>query len=312
MCPARFSEFGTELNNSSWDERLYIAEPDLPLIAKLSPFRILRSIRRDFRDLIRYRFVIHNLVSTQLKVRYHRSALGFAWTMLNPLLLLGVQAAAFSKVLNVGVRVYALYLFSGLVAWQWFSSGIESASRSLVSSEGMIRKVTAPKFIFPLSDILVQTVNFGFSMIALFMFFIIFQAPFLPQIVLLVPGTILLLMFMIGLGLITMTITTYFRDFEHIITVLLTALYFLSPILYPPRMVRDNAYFLVYNPMTYYLEFFHNALIEARVLNSDPTLAGGLWPSPQAWIITSTCSVLTLLAGYMLYRMKHNDYIYQL
>lgn len=312
MCAVAPTGSHAGLNASSWHERVYVADVDLPLRQKLSPMRWLRAMASDVRDIARFRFVIYNLVSTQVMIRYHRSALGFLWTMLNPLLLLGVQAVAFSQVLNIGIRQYALYLFSGLIAWQCFSSAVESASRCLVSNEGLIRKVAAPKIIFPLSDLLVSAVNFGFALIALFLFFLLFRAPFLPQIILLVPGTLLLLTFAFGIGLIAMTLTTFFRDFEHIITVLLSAWYFLSPVLYPPHMVRQNAFFLQYNPMSYYLEFFHDALIEASILTSNPAATGGVWPSMHTWVIASACSLGALAAGYIVYKYRENDYIYSL
>jgi ABC-type polysaccharide/polyol phosphate export permease len=90
----------------------------------------IAAVRDDVTALVRFRFVVQHLVATQLKLRYHRSVLGIGWTLLNPLLLLSVQAMAFSQILRVEAKTYTLYLFSGLILWQFFECDRFTATAS--------------------------------------------------------------------------------------------------------------------------------------------------------------------------------------
>jgi ABC-type polysaccharide/polyol phosphate export permease len=272
----------------------------------------LAAIRDDLTAFLRFRFVVQHLVVTQLKLRYHRSVLGICWTLLNPLLLLSVQALAFSQILRIEARTYTLYLFSGLIFWQFFSNAIESGSRSLIHNERIIRAVSAPKLIFPLTDVLVALIHSGFTLGAFFLLALAFGAPVHAQLILLPAGVVLLAVFTFGLVLIVMTLMTFFRDFGHIIGVLLSACYFGSPILYPPQFGNRFEAVLRYNPLSYYLEFFHDALVSASFLTQTPGATGGVWPSLETWVIASVCSAVSLVSGYLVYKMFEHDYIFHL
>ena len=104
-----------------------------------SVFFWIATISDELAGIYRVRFVLRNLIVTQLKIRYHRSALGFLWTLLNPILMLTVQAVVFSRIVNMDH--YSVYLFAGFIPWQFFSSSLDNGSRSMLSSEGMIRKI---------------------------------------------------------------------------------------------------------------------------------------------------------------------------
>jgi len=271
---------------------------------------LLSAVFSDLRALVASRFLIRNLVATELKLRYHRSVLGVFWTLLNPLLLLSVQALAFSQILHIDFRTYALYLLSGLVPWQFFSTAIETASRSMLKNEKLIRVMPTPKLVFPLSDVIVALVHSGFALAAFLILAVAFGASLQRQLLVLPVGILLLALFTFGLTLIAMTLMTFFRDFAHIIGVLLTAYYFASPILYPPDLVSRYRAMLRFNPMTYYLEFFHDALVPARVLNA--AAQGAIWPPPTTWIVATLCSLLSVTAGYIVYKKMEHEFIFHL
>jgi ABC-type polysaccharide/polyol phosphate export permease len=272
----------------------------------------IAAIREDLQALFRCRYVIQNLVATQLKLRYHRSILGICWTLLNPLLLLAVQAIAFSQILGIEIRTYALYLLSGLILWHFFSLAIDQSSRTLISNEGLIRVVPTPKFVFPLSDVLVSLVHSGFALAAFFLLVPAFGGTFHRQLVLLPAGIGLLAIFTFGLALVTMTLMTMFRDFAHIIGVLMTAWYFASPILYPPDLISRFRFLLRCNPLSYYLEFFHDALSPMRAVAHDPGTLDGIWPPASTWIVAALCSAASLVIGYWTYKRFEDEYIFHL
>lgn len=266
------------------------------------------GFKDDLAALRRSRFVITSLVTTQLKLRYHRSLLGIGWTLLNPLLLLGVQALAFSQILNFDIRTYSLFLLSGLIPWQFFSNAIDQSSRTLMAHEGLIRVLPARKIIFPLADLTVSLVHSGFTLLAFFLLLPFMGGQLRPQLAILPPAILLMAGFTFGLALITMTLLTMFRDFSHILGVLLTACYFASPILYPPGVMQNYRAMLRLNPMTYFLELFHAALLPTGSVAG----LGGAWPSLETWAIASVATVVSLEAGYLVYKRFEHEYVFYL
>lgn len=261
--------------------------------------RWLIAIRQDIAALRKYRYVLRNLVATDLQVRYQRSALGFLWSLLNPLLMLGVLAFFLSHVVR-GVDNYALYLFSGLVPWMFFQQAVMDGCRALIAHEALIKKVSVHKLVFPLSTILVSAVNMAFTMVALFLLLKFVGAKLtLPMVVL--PGSIVLLVvFSMGVALISMTLVTYFRDFEHITNVGLQALYFATPILYPPHLLGNYEWVLQYNPLTHLLELFQAPIYR------------GEWPTAHSWLLSLAMSIIVVLTGYIVFKKREHDYIYRL
>ena len=244
--------------------------------------------------------LLWNLVTTQLKVRYQRTALGFLWTLLHPLLLLGVLSLVFSQIMDCRFEQYAAYLFSGMIPWQCFAASVENGGRSLILNEHLIRKVGIPKITFPMSEVGVALVNMLFAMVALFFLFVLLGAKVHAQLVLLPAAVFLLGAFSLGASLVSMTLMTKFRDFEHFTGVLLQLLYFLSPILYPPSVVNKYVQWLKWNPLTHLLELFHAAIYY------------GVWPSGQTWVGAVGSAALMLFVGYSIFKRQENEYVFYL
>lgn len=264
------------------------------------PVRCWHAIVQDARALSFQRYVVRNLVVSQLKVRYQRSVLGFAWTLLHPILMLGVLAMVFSQIMRWETKGYAVYLFAGMIPWQLFASSVENGSRTLVANESLIKKVSVQKLIFPLSEIIVAIVNAAFATIALLVLLLFLGAEAKIQLVLLPLIYVLFAMFTLGVVLVMMTLFTFYRDFDHIISVLLQALYFLSPILYPPEMVEKIGPLLNLNPLTHYLGLFHKAVYS------------GQWPGLNEWMICGGLSLVSLVVGYYIYKSQEHKYVFRL
>jgi ABC-2 type transport system permease protein/lipopolysaccharide transport system permease protein len=267
---------------------------------RLSPAFWAAEIARDLRLVYRFRHVLGVLVANQLKVRYQRSALGFLWTLINPILMLSVLAVFMSQVLRMEITGYAAYLFAGLVPWQFFAAVISTGSRSLIASENLIRKVNVPKVVFPLAESLVAAVNMAFALSALAILLQFVRPSLYVQLVLLPVGLAMYWLFTFGLALTTMTLVTYFRDCEHILQVLLQALYFCCPILYMPRQVGKFAFLLDFNPITHYMAFTQAAFYY------------GQWPTARNWMVAAGCAAASMLLGYFVYKTYEHDYIYRL
>src|SRR6266404_1857813 len=129
-------------------------------------------------QLVRYRGLIQSLVARELKARYRGSVLGFFWSFVNPLLLLLIYSFVFTTVMpnNVqGVQPYALFMFCGILPWNWFSSSLSEAAGSLISGGNLIKKVLFPAEILPIVSVLANMVNYLLGLLILIPSLIYYQ-----------------------------------------------------------------------------------------------------------------------------------------
>jgi homopolymeric O-antigen transport system permease protein len=207
-------------------------------------------IGQHIQELIRYRSLVSSLVIRELKARYRGSFLGFLWTFLNPLLLLGVYALVFNFYLRIRIEHYAGFMFVGLLPWIWFSSSLLEGTYSITAGGSLVTKVLFPSQVLPSVKILANLLNYLLSLPILFVF--LWVMGIFPQWPLLwLPAVIFLhLLFIEGLVLILATINVYFRDVQHILANLLTLWFFLTPILYPLSQVpAPFGKWVLLNPM---------------------------------------------------------------
>jgi ABC-type polysaccharide/polyol phosphate export permease len=256
--------------------------------------------RKDAARLNAGRFVVHNLVSSALRVRYQRSALGFLWTLLHPLLLLTVLSIVFSRVLQLGMDHYPVFLFAGLVPWQFFHASLTAGSLCLITNQQIIRKTGVQLLLFPLSAVLIAALNMLLAMTAMLLLLTFFGARLSVHAVLVPVGVGYLFVFTFGLVLVSMSLTTFFRDFEHILTVLLQALYFLTPVFYSAQQVPQQAAWLKFNPLASILAFFQFGFYYHT------------WPPPQTWLTATGAAGGALIVGYAVYKRLEYEYIFRL
>lgn len=312
-------------------ERTFTGGDAIPWMERLSPARLWRMITADARDLYRGRFVIEQFVTSVLRVRYQNSALGLMWTLLHPILMLTVLSVVFAKLLRFNMPSFSVFLFAGLLPWQFFQGSVSSTSVVLLRQYGLIRKVNIPLFLFPASELAVAAVHMLFASVAMFILLVLLgfvetHVPWLSlgiaqqhaapgeqavgahltiHALVLPVGLVLLWVFTAGVSLLFMTLTTFFRDMEHMISVGLQALYFATPIFYSysSEHVQNNPALhglLSANPLRWIFEFFHGAIYYHR------------WPSTQAWVIAPLCAFGALALGYAVYKRYEHEFIFRL
>src|SRR5947207_13566764 len=131
-------------------------------------------------QLIRYRGLIASLVARELKARYRGSVLGFLWSLINPLLLLLIYSFVFTTVMpneTKGVQPYQLFMFCGILPWNWFATSLSDAAGSLIGGGNLIKKVLFPAEVLPLVSVLTNMVHFFLGLPILILFLIIYQHP---------------------------------------------------------------------------------------------------------------------------------------
>ena len=275
----------------------------------LSPITWVRALSADIDALMRFRGALAYLVHSHLKIRYQRSALGFCWTLLNPLMMLSVLAVVFSTLLNRPLRSFTVYLFAGMLPWGFFSSLVLGGAQSLIRNETLVRRIYVPKLLFPMVVLVESAVNMVFAMAALFLLLLAIRISVNVQLVLLPAAFVLLAAFALGVTLVLMVLNTFFRDIEHMLQVVLRVWYFASPILYEPERIiaksRIGAVLLRFNPLTYILDIFHCAFC-----SEGPDWPR--WPAASTWLVASAFSFGFLLLGYGAYKLYEEKLAFRL
>jgi ABC-2 type transport system permease protein len=229
------------------------------------------------RDLIRYRDLVLTLVARDLKVRYRRSAIGFVWTMLQPLLMMLVLSVVFSQVFRVQVPNYALYALAGIVFWQFFSQTVTSCLHSLKGNARLLTKLPIPKAVFPIATVLSGLLNLGFALVPLFGIAIATGHPPTAAIAFLPVGILLIAAMALGLGLLLAPLSVIFSDTVEVITIVLSLLLYLTPVFYPRAIVPEQLRWAVHlNPLAAALEVFRAPIVDQTLPATSDLLVATL------------------------------------
>ncbi len=228
---------------------------------------------RILRETLAARAVVRQLVRQQLILRYRRTILGYFWTLLNPLLMMSVTAVVFANLFKMDLHTFALFMFAGMVPWNLFSAMISGSSTTFLSNEGLIKKIYLPKLIFPLSMSLALLVDSVLSLVALFSMMLFIGAAPTWSLLFLPVAYLLVFIFAFGGTLIISVLTVFFRDLQHVVGILLQALFFLTPILYEKKSFEGYlGKLLGLNPIAPFIDLFR-APIRYGVLPDTASIA---------------------------------------
>jgi len=250
-----------------------------------------------FKELFRYRNLLINLTKKELKVKYRGSALGFLWSLLNPILLTLVYFFVFSVVMKFDIKEFAVFLISALLPWNFLANSINLGVSSVVGNSVLVKKIYFPREILPLSIVFSNLVNFMLELVALFIFLGIMQYPFYKILYYLPLVIIVQLFLVVGITFIASSLNVVFRDIQHLITIFMLIWFFGTPIIYPISMVPKNfQIFFIANPMSVITIFYRNILYGVKF----PELM--IFPSIRAVSVAIAVSILIFFAGYFLFK----------
>jgi ABC-type polysaccharide/polyol phosphate export permease len=186
--------------------------------------------------LIRYRGLIQSLVARELKARYRGSVLGFLWSFINPLLLLGIYSFIFTTIMPnraEGVQPYPLFMLCGILPWTWFAASLTEASNSLIAGGNLIKKVLFPAEVLPIVSVLANMVHFFLALPIVAGVLIAYRHWPDPAGLVWVPVAVLVqLVFTVGIALPLAALTVHFRDIRDILANVLMLWFFSTPIIY--------------------------------------------------------------------------------
>ena len=243
--------------------------------------------------LWKYRLVIQVLIARELKLRYHGTALGFLWSLLNPLILVSVYVLVFSVYLRVEMDNYAAFLLCGLLPWMWFSASLAESGRALIDNGALVKRAALPSEIFPLVSVGSNLMHFLLSLPVLLALLAVLGIKLawtilLLPLVLLVQGLITL-----GLALVCASLAMRFRDLLHIVPNVLLIWFFITPVFYPVNFVPTRFQgILLVNPMAYLIEAYHHILFYRQ--------------APPLWQfgLLGGFAVTLVLAGYLVFEAR--------
>ena len=214
-------------------------------------------------ELVAHRDLIRELVVRALKVRYRRSAIGFLWTMLHPLIMMLVLSLVFSQVFRAQVPNYALYALTGIVFWQFFSQTVTSCLHSLRGNARLLTKLPIPTAVFPIATVLSGLLNLLFALVPLLGIAIATGHPPTAAIVFLPVGIALAGLIALGAGLLLAPLSVIFSDTIEVVTILLTLLMYLTPVIYPSAIVPAHLQWAVrLNPLASALQVFRAPIVD--------------------------------------------------
>ncbi len=251
-------------------------------------------------DSYRYRHLLMQLVRRNITVRYKRSFLGVAWSMLNPLGMMIVMAVVFSTIFGSEIE-YRVFLLSGLLAWNFFAEASALGVGSMVWGGDLMQQVFVPRSAFVVSSVGTGLVNLMLAIVPLLGVMLWVGVPINWAILFAPVPAIFILLFTLGVSLILSVGAMYFADVNEMFKVVLRAWMYLTPIVYPETLLINNGYewLLTYNPMYYLVRVF-------RV----PFQFGRL-PTPEEFWSAFVISTVVFLLGWLIFNRYADEFTYR-
>lgn len=217
---------------------------------------------RYIQNFLKFRPLLGELVARDIKIKYRRSVLGVFWTLLNPLCMMTVLSVVYSNLFKFAVDNFPLYLLSGQVVFNFFSESTTSSMSAIVGNAALIKKVYMPKYLFVLSRVISSVINLGASFCALIVVMAVTRAELHWTVLLSWVPLIFLIVFSVGMGMLLASLTVKFRDVMHLYSVFITALMYLTPVIYPMNILPGwLSRIVLLNPITNMVMMFRDTIM---------------------------------------------------
>ena len=253
-----------------------------------------------FKELYAYRELLKTNVQKEIRGKYKGSFLGVLWSFLNPLLMVLVYALVFPYIMRMNVPNYLVYLITGVIPWNFFTTCITTGCNCVWINGGIIKKVYFPREILPISVVVAGLINFLISCVIVLIFTVFggigisIQLLWLPLIAIIQSALSLGLLFVLS------AINVYVRDIEYLVAFLLNLLFYATPILYETSMFAKWEWVLNLNPLTHLLNAYR-AIFYSKTI-PDFTMVG----------IVFVISVILGFVGYKIFKRLERGFAEEL
>jgi len=246
-----------------------------------------------------YHFLFTELVKRDFTKKYKRTVLGMAWSVLSPMLTLLIMWLVFSNFFANNMKHYVIYLFSGQLVFAYFTDSTNLSMNALVSNASIFTKVNVPKYLFLLSQNVSSLINFGLTLVLLFLFSAIDRVAFTWKFIFLLYPIICLVVFNVGMGMILSAFFVFFRDMQYLWGVVTTLLMWMSAIFYTIETFsyKIQLIFLA-NPIYLYIRYFRKIILEGSI------------PTVQFHLLGAAYALIALALGTYVYRKYNHEFLY--
>ncbi|HEX5366963.1 MAG TPA: ABC transporter permease [Acidimicrobiales bacterium] len=252
--------------------------------------------------------LLWNLTLRELRGKFKRSALGWLWSVINPLASIAIYSVVFGVFFEVatprgepsGLRVYGFFLVCGLLPWTFLANGLNGTTSSIVGNEGLVKKVYFPRWVLPAASTLSWLASYGVELLVLGVVLLAVGNMVLPWVPVVVALMVLETGFVLGLGLVLAAANAYFRDVQHFLAIFLNIWFYATPIIYPPEQIPEESTLLgvdlptrdllQMNPMAIFVDAYRDVLYDLR------------WPTATQWLAMAGVAVGALVVGGLVFR----------
>lgn len=254
-----------------------------------------------FQKLFQYREFLSTSIRKEIRGKYKKSFLGILWSFLNPLLMLMVYAIIFPIILKSSEKNYVMFLMTALIPWTFFTTVVMQGASTIVANGNILKKVYFPREILPISTVTSGLVNFLISCIIIFIF-LIFTGIGFSKYILLLPFIILIeYLLLLGIVFILSSVTVYLRDLEHIIGVVIQALFYGTPIVYSLSAIPSKFMWVFkLNPMAYIIQGYRDILYYQTM------------PNLQGLFLILAFSLGLIIVGYQIFSYLQKNFAEEL
>ncbi len=266
----------------------------------------MKQIKNIIANFKKYAFLMQQLILRDFKVKYKRSVLGVLWSLLNPLLMMGVMALVFSQMFKFRMENvnYLVYLMSGLVMFNYFSEASQNAMTSVVTNFDLMTKVYIPKYIFPLTKVLFVAINFVLTLIPLLLVILFTDGGSTriligPYYFLLIPIFILFIIFTAGIGLFLSATSVFLRDIFYIYGIVLTIWQYMTPTFYDIAIIPSKLQpIFKLNPLYIFINSVREIVLFGRMPTTFDVFLMLIW------------TTLAFVIGSLVFKKNQDKFIY--
>lgn len=260
-------------------------------------------LKEYFSGIWRHRYVLQSLVNRDLQMKYRRSKLGVAWSILTPLGLVLIIGGVYSIIFGTDPKEFIPMLFAGLNPWLFVSGTADSGTMSFVVVEGSLKQTTVSIQVYPLRMVLTNLINLLYSILAFFAVYLFLQPDrFGPQMLMCIPGLALMFLFVLGWANLTSVITLYLRDYQPMQSLIFQGLFYATPIIFPKETLAQKGFSILYeiNPFYYILE-----VVRAPMLGKAPL-------DLQTYLVAGALAIAMFLVGTYVLMKKRKQIVFLL
>lgn len=261
---------------------------------KIGNIKMIRQIETFYQ----YRSLLWEFVKRDIKLKYRNSVLGIIWSMLNPLLIMVVLTFIFSNIFKNSIPNFPVYCLSGRLLYDFFSQATNQSMVSITGKSSLIKKIYVPRYLYPLSRVLSSFIIFIISLIPLIGIMLVTGVPFNKMNLLIVYPLVMLFFIGLGIGLILSAVNVFFRDLQHLYSVILLVVMYMSAIFYSPDIINPKYMFIMrFNPIFPVISVFRDCILYGQVT------------SLTNWILCGIYAVISVVVGLIVFYKSQDKFI---